>query len=151
MANERGYADNFTAWQDTLVKAMARAQDQCRRKNFYEQNKWDNQVRYAQNVQHQQVPDIGCLGCTRFFISGWNILDPRVNKCQVGVLGNAKLLKELTEESHRQKMNVRKEIEAMLNGSGGVLLFDIDRVYLFVEPRGEEITEREKVQIKGVI
>lgn len=87
---------------------------------------------------------MGCLGCTDFFIVNWNVYDQTVNQGKV-VLGGKVLdmiSKKSTEEDKRAIITkTAKQICALLNSGGGVILFNCETIYLSMIPRGEFITQ----------
>ncbi len=97
---------------------------------------------------HQPSMPISCLGCAPYFVMNWNIFDLSVNKTKLVVVGKVKDILSHNEESQKVEYSLKKEVCSLLNGGGGVLLFDCDFSYLDVIPRGEFLIKKEAESIR---
>lgn len=91
---------------------------------------------------------IACLGCTPYFVMNWNVFDLSVNKTKLVVTKKVKELLLKNEDAMRAELSLKKEVCGLLNGGGGVILFDSDLCYLDVIPRGEFLIKREVEAIR---
>jgi hypothetical protein len=94
-------------------------------------------INFVDNTFNTAFPAPNCLGCAQFFYANQNIYRPEVCKHPLALLGS---ISQISSNA----TNIKDEICAMLNGGGGVLLFDCAKVDNLVIPRSGFIIEKEK-------
>lgn len=78
---------------------------------------------------------ISCLGCIPYFVMNWNVYDEKINKTKIAFIPKASSL--LNNDSKKATLEqVRKEVCGLANCGGGVILFDCERTYTNIIPRG---------------
>jgi hypothetical protein len=83
--------------------------------------------------------ELSCLGCLPFMYYKRNIYDERINNCKIALVGSVSKISENTQ-------TIEEEICGLMNGNGGVVLFDCFMKYLNVVAIGEIITNDEKIK-----
>jgi hypothetical protein len=91
---------------------------------------------FFENIQLEELPDLSCLACSKYFFYCMNIMDDSVNKTPVADCGS---VKELQSKDNREML--RKEVCALLNSEGGVIVFNVRRVDRSLLAIGSQIPE----------
>jgi len=63
------------------------------------------------------VTENQCLGCSTFFIKNMSIMDEMINKTPLKVFSSSQDMRNIENQ-------IKDEICSMLNGKGGIILFD---------------------------
>lgn len=85
-----------------------------------------------------------CLACIPYFILNWNIFDVALTKTKLALVDTCLDLLETGERKEKARGLIKREICGLLNTTGGVILFDCERSYLRIIPRGEQLVIAEK-------
>jgi hypothetical protein len=108
-----------------------------------EVQKIKRKIGWGQNIHmDQHNRDISCLGCTPYFLMHAPINDYHINKTKLALLPNISSLLDSTKKPETLRL-LRQEICGLANCGGGVILFDCERSYLNIVPRGEFLIKSE--------
>lgn len=100
-------------------------------------------ISWGQNIhQDNHNRDISCLGCSPYFVLGANISDYHANKTKFAIISNVNNFLEEGKKKNVQQQ-LKKEVSGLANCQGGVILFDCERSYLNIVPRGEFLINSE--------
>ena len=85
------------------------------------------------DIENDKIPSVQCIGCCRYFFTDTNIYYDHYNNTELVIIGAVFKMKEL-------ETKLKNEVCRLLNGNGGILLFDCVKKYRDILPIGELLT-----------